>query len=115
MKKLVILTIGLFLAAASAHALDTPVNASVKSFSSVPVAISTVTPEVSSYYVGDKVELAFVVNEKGKAVDITSATKADPELVKTLSEAVSKWTFTPAYRNGTPVSTKVLLPVVIKG
>lgn len=115
MKKIVILTIGLFLAVASAKALDTSVNASLTTLKSKPIAVKTVTPEVSHIYANTHVDLTFVVNEKGKAVDIKSLTKADPELVKALSEAVSEWVFTPAYVNGKPVPTKVHLPVNITG
>jgi hypothetical protein len=111
MKKIVILALGLFVALAA----TSPVNATVKPLDSVPAVVSTVTPEINSFYANSKLELAFVVNENGKAVDIKSVTKADPELVETLSEAVSKWTFTPATRNGTPVAAKVLLPVIVKG
>lgn len=105
----------MLLAVTSVKALDTPVNATVKSLKSVPVAVKMVTPSVNTYFANEKVELAFVVNAQGKAVDIKAVTKADPELVEVLSDAVSKWEFTPAYANGTPVPAKVLLPVVVKG
>jgi hypothetical protein len=113
MKKVVILTIGLLMAVASANASVKPENVAVESKSSVPVAIKVVTPEVAPEFAGSKFNLTFVVDEKGKVIDITSLTKISPKLVLEVSKAVSRWEFVPAYRNGLPIATKVVLPVVV--
>ena len=115
MKKLVILMVGLFMALASANALAKPVDVTNESFASVPVVKRVVKPEVAPHYAGEKFSLTFVVDKNGKVREIESTDRIDPELIKVISFAVSKWEFVPAYRNGVAVSTKVVLPVIIVG
>ena len=75
---------------------------------------SVVSPEVSAKFVGKQVVLEFVVDATGKPTSITSVTPgANAELVASVSEAVSQWTFSPALVDGKPVARKVSLPVNI--
>jgi hypothetical protein len=112
MKIVKILTIGLL----TALALGTSVNASVKIVDAPLAVISQVSSEVvNPSFANTKFNLVFVVNEKGEVTNITSESKISSELIKAVSTAVKHWKFSPAYRNGVAVSTKVILPVVIEG
>ena len=95
----------------------TPEKAYIESYrarTDTPVPTSVISPEVSPKFVGSKVVLEFVVDLKGKPTSITSVTPgANAELVASVSEAVSQWTFSPALVDGKPVARKVSLPVNI--
>ena len=111
MKIVKILVIGLL----TALALGTSVNASANVSNSSLAVISQVVPEVSHQYANSKFKLVFVVNEKGEVSNIAAESKLDPKLVEVFASAIKQWKFVPTYRDGTPVSTKVVLPVVING
>ena len=110
------LSLGL-LAAPLALMAWTPEKAYIESYrarTDTPVPTSVISPEVSPKFVGSKVVLEFVVDLKGKPTSITSVTPgANAELVASVSEAVSQWTFSPALVDGKPVARKVSLPVNI--
>jgi TonB family protein len=79
-----------------------------------PVPTSVTMPDVSARHVGKQVVLEFVVDPTGTPTSITSSTPgADAELVASVSEAVAKWKFNPAYVDGKPVARRVALPVNI--
>ncbi len=59
----------------------------------------------------ESVDVTFVVDAKGEPTDISVAYASDDALVAPVIEAVGRWKFTPATRDGVPVATKVLLPV----
>ena len=61
------------------------------------------------------VTLNFTVDAQGRAHDINVMWQADSALRRSLVEAVSQWEFTPARKDGQPVSTRVSLPVQLKG
>ena len=110
------LSLGL-LAAPLALMAWTPEKAYIESYrarTDTPVPTSVISPEVSPKFVGSKVVLEFVVDLKGKPTSITSVTPgANAELVASVTEAVSQWTFSPALVDGKPVARKVSLPVNI--
>lgn len=82
----------------------------------VPVPVAVVSPtNVSPDYIGATVNLAFTVDAQGKPVDFMIMASPDAVLAKAVMDAVSKWRFTPAQKNGSAVATKVMLPVRVSG
>lgn len=82
----------------------------------VPVPVAVVSPsDIDTKYSGAKVELAFTVDAMGTPRDFSVVSSPDDALAKAVTDAVSKWRFTPALKNGTAVATKVLLPIRISG
>lgn len=79
----------------------------------VPVPVAVVSPIVGPEYNGAVVQLEFVVDEKGKPVDLAVKSTPDDRLASTVLDAVKQWRFKPAERDGVPVETKVALPVKI--
>ena len=80
----------------------------------VPVPVAVVSPsDVDAKYTGAKVELAFTVDAKGFPTDFSVISSPDAVIAKVMMDAVSKWRFTPAQKNGIAVATKVVLPVKI--
>ena len=79
-----------------------------------PVPVAVVSPrDISPDYVGASVELKFTVDAKGEPSGFTVVSSPDAMIARVIADAVSKWRFKPAQRDGTPVATKVLLPVHI--
>lgn len=79
----------------------------------VPVPVSVVSPFVSQNYAGASVKVAFTVDTAGKPTDLAVVSSPDAALAGVIANAVSKWRFAPAKKNGAPVATKVILPVHI--
>lgn len=77
----------------------------------VPVPVAVVTPSVSPAYAGAKIDVAFTVDAKGKPTELTVVSSPDAFVAKAVTDAVKKWRFTPAQKNGAAVATKVLLPI----
>lgn len=99
--------------AASAKTLEQTYLDSYSKASSAPVPIAVVSPHVSAYYAGDRVEIEFVVGTTGKTSDFNVKSSPDSTLSEAVVAAVKQWQFSPALHNGKPEATKVLLPVVI--
>jgi protein TonB len=76
----------------------------------VPVPVSVVVPE-ATVTTTEQVELTFIVNAQGKATDIAVKSSTNPDLTGLAKDAVAKWTFAPAKKNGEPVARKVVLPM----
>lgn len=110
--KVVILVLGFFLVFAGLSAKT--VELTSFKLDTVPTAIKVVEPSVSKEYANTHVTLEFVVNEDGKVEGAKTLSDSEVELSKTLIEAVSKWEFIPAKKDGLAVATKVRLPVFIK-
>ena len=104
------------LVAFAAHA-KTPEEAyldSAQKGPGVPVPVSVVSPtNVSPDYAGTSVKIKFTVDTNGKPTDFAVVSSPDAALAEVIASAVAKWRFTPAQKNGTPVATKVVLPVHI--
>lgn len=79
----------------------------------VPVPIAVVSPVVGAEYNGAVVQLEFVVDGTGVPVDLAVKAAPDDRLAATVLDAVKKWRFKPAERDGAPVEAKVSLPVRI--
>lgn len=79
----------------------------------IPVPITVVTPSVGPGYAGSVVELEFVVDATGLPTNVTVKSSPDYTVGEAVVGAVKQWRFAPAVRDGSPVSTKVVLPVRI--
>ena len=66
-------------------------------------------------HMGETVTLNFTVDAQGRTHDINVMWQGDAMLRRSLVEAVSQWQFTPARKDGQPVSTRVTLPLELKG
>ena len=116
-KLVVLLSLGALVPlAASAKSLEQAYLEASPKGPGVPVPVAVVSPSnVSADYAGTKVELAFTVDTKGMPVDFSVVASPDAAVARLIMDAVSKWRFTPAQKDGTPVATKVVLPVRISG
>ena len=77
-----------------------------------PAPTSVVSPtQVPSSYEGRTVNVTLTIDAAGQPHDVKVVSAKDPYLTKSLVAAISKWSFTPARKNGVAVPTKVLLPV----
>ncbi len=79
----------------------------------VPVPVAVVSPSVSPDYAGAQIDVAFTVDAKGTPTGLTVVSSPDAAVAKAVTDAVKKWRFTPASKNGEAVATKVVLPVRI--
>lgn len=55
--------------------------------------------------------VAFVVDAKGKVTDVKPLTEFESKFVQAAIDAVKKWKFEPATRDGKPVATLVTVPL----
>jgi len=119
MKSLVIAAalVGGLLSSASALTLVAPdpsATGPVKFEAPVPATI--VNPiNLPRSHMGATVNLKFTVDENGQAHDIRVVSIKDRAAAKSLVSAISQWKFTPARKNGVPVSSKVILPLELAG
>lgn len=82
--------------------------------SGVPVPLSVVSPRnIGSEYAGSTVELAFTVDQKGTPTGLQVLSSPDETIARTVVGAVEKWRFAPATKDGSAVTSKVILPVHI--
>lgn len=79
----------------------------------IPVPVSVVAPTVGPEYTGATVQLEFIVDASGKPAEFSVKSATDDTLASAVVLAVKQWRFTPAVKNGSPVATKVTLPVKI--
>lgn len=114
-KSIVIATVALLgaLSSASALTLVAPSRASAAPVKfEAPVPTSIVQPtDLPSSFMGKVVEVALTVGADGQAQDVKVLRATDKYLRRSLTAAVSQWKFTPARKNGVPVSSKVILPL----
>lgn len=77
-----------------------------------PVPVKIVTPTgITRRYAGETIRLGLIVDATGHPKDIRFLSGRDPNLVRNLLPAVAQWQFTPAKKNGQPVSAHVELPL----
>ena len=112
-KLAVLISLGALLPlAASAKTLEQAYLDASSKAPGVPVPVAVVSPsDVSSKYVGAKVELSFTVDTKGTPTGFSVVSSPDATLAKVVMDAVAQWRFSPAQKNGAAVATKVVLPV----
>jgi TonB family protein len=86
----------------AALALELPVPAKIVSPIDLPRTFQRVTVMVS-----------LVIDETGQPRDIRIVSARDRALTRSLVSAIAQWQFTPARRNGAPVSVKAILPLEV--
>ena len=109
--------VGGLLSTASALTLVAPnTNATGPVKFEAPVPAKIVSPiNLPRSHMGATVNLKFTVDENGQAHDIRVVSDKDRAAAKSLVSAISQWKFTPARKNGVPVSSKVILPLELVG
>jgi protein TonB len=81
-----------------------------------PAPIKTAEPVlVPSSHHGSMVNVTMTIDQAGKPSNIRVANVSDQAAYKRFVDSVKKWEFSPARKNGQPVSTRVELPVEVKG
>ena len=100
-------------AAASAATDEQAYLATCRKDPGIPVPISVVSPAVGPEFTGQKVDVQFVVNAAGSPENLIVQSSTDEKLSAAVVQAVKRWKFKPAERNGIPVATKVMLPVKV--
>lgn len=100
------------LAVSAKSAEEAYVETSLKS-PGVPVPVAVVKPSVSPEYAGAQIDVTFTVDAQGTPTQLAVVSSPDARLAKVVMDAVKKWRFTPAQKNGTAVAKKVVLPVRI--
>jgi TonB family protein len=85
---------------------------------SPPVAHRKVDPKYVATAVEERIEgrvqLACVIDKEGKVAMVELVRGADPRLNQSAREALAKWEFYPATRNGAPVEVDVLVEIPFK-
>jgi protein TonB len=111
-KLALVLSLGALLpVVASAKTLEQSYIDACKKGPDIPVPIAVVSPEVTGYDIGQSVKVEFVVDTTGRTTDISIKSASDRGFAAAVIAAVKEWRFSPALHNGTPVATKVVLPV----
>jgi hypothetical protein len=79
-----------------------------------PAPVKVVVPTgISRRFQGEIIRLRLTVDVAGLPHNIDLCSGRDPNLVRHLLPVVAQWQFTPAMRNGQPVSADIVLPVEI--
>jgi protein TonB len=80
-----------------------------------PVPLATAVPDYPWYFrrlgIDGGVELIVTVDETGRVRDALVASSSDKAFENPSLDAVKKWSFQPATRNGIPVASRVSLPI----
>ncbi|MEO6005592.1 MAG: energy transducer TonB [Opitutus sp.] len=112
-KLVVLISLGALLPlAASAKTLEQAYLDAASKAPGVPVPVAVVSPsDISAKYAGANVKLSFTVDASGIPTGFSIVSSPDAALAKVVMDAVAKWRFSPAQKNGAAVATKVVLPV----
>jgi TonB family protein len=97
--------------AASATTFEQSYIETCRKDASVPVPVEVVSPRAGAWDIGHTVQVEFVVDTTGHTSDISIKSSSDRDFAEAVVDAVKQWRFTPVQKNGTPVATKVILPV----
>ena len=88
----------------------------VSTVSTPPVPVSQARPrypvELRQAGVRGEAGMLLVVSTAGKVTDATVIRATDERFGSAAREAVLKWTFKPAQRNGAPVACRLYVPIV---
>ncbi len=91
------------------------VYAQEKKFDEPPVPTKTVAPvypmELKRQGVTGMVTMAITVDEKGNVADPVVKKSTIPDFEKPAVEAITKWKFKPAMKDGKPVAVQVVIPL----
>ncbi len=103
------MVLGLGVASAYADAGD---DATTK-FDKPPVPTKTPPPEYPSALKGvnGMVALVVIIDEKGSVVNATVTKSSDPAFENPSIDAIKRWKFKPAEKDGQAVKAKVTIPV----
>jgi protein TonB len=104
-----LLSTSAFAATTTAHDAAT---AGLKFVNPAPAKVVSPT-NLPRTFEGATVMVSMVIDETGQPRDIKVVSTRDRQLTKHLVSAVAQWQFTPARKNGTPVATKVLMPIEV--
>lgn len=106
--------LGGLLSSASAFTLVVPAAPAPPLKFEAPAPATVVSPtELPSSFKGQTVDVALTISASGEVSDIRLVRGTDRYLTKSLVSALSQWKFTPARKNGVPVSSKVVLPLQV--
>ncbi len=101
-----VLSTSAFATTAAAHAQVT------KAAFEAPAVTKVVSPTgLSRRLEGATVMLSLTIDANGQPSEIRVMSQDDGALTRSMVSAVSQWHFTPAKKNGVPVTTKIVLPV----
>ena len=114
-KKFLLLSAALLGGVLSTSAFATTADAHArvaKAAFEAPVVTKVVSPAgLARRFEGATVTVSLTVDANGQPSDIKLVSQGDRALSRSLVSAISQWHFTPAKKNGVPVTTKVMLPV----
>ena len=106
--------LGGLLSSASAFTLVVPVAPAPPLKFEAPAPATVVSPtELPSSFKGQTVDVALTISASGEVSDVRLVRGTDRSLTKSLVSTLSQWKFTPARKNGVPVSSKVVLPLQV--
>ena len=98
------------LEAAAAPALVAPADGSYQA----PVPVSTVRPQypfaMKRNGISEVINVSCLVDETGRVVDAKVGKSTDLEFGQPAIDALKKWSFQPARRDGVPVAQWVMIP-----
>jgi TonB family protein len=108
-------TAGLLSTAAVSHAAVVVSEIATDSTAfSAPAPAKVVSPtDLPRRYQNKTIRLSLTVDESGRPHNIAVLSDRDEKLARRLRSAVSQWEFTPAMKNGQPVSVDVVLPLQV--
>lgn len=96
----------------SASVVINPVGLTGTAEYSAPSPMKIVNPTgILRRYQGETIRLSLTIDATGQPHNINLLSKRDPHLVKHLLPVVAQWKFTPAMKNGRPVSADIVLPI----
>ena len=104
----------------STSAFATTIEAHNKTIANIhltaPAPVKIVNPVNLPYrFMEAIVTLTLTIDETGTPRDIKVVSRGDRDATESLVAAVAQWKFTPGLLNGVPVTTKVTLPIELKG
>lgn len=107
--------LGGLLSSASAFTLVAPAATATPVKFEAPAPTSIVSPTgLPPSFKGQTVEVSLTVSATGEVSHVRLVRATDRYLLKSLVSALSQWKFTPARKNGVPVSSKVVLPLQLE-
>jgi protein TonB len=108
---------GVLFSSASAATITTldPVKAAAPVKFEAPAPLEVAPVQLPSSHHRSDVTLRMTIDENGQPSNVRVAGTSDQTSYKRLVSAVSQWKFTPGRKNGRAVSTRVELPLEIKG
>jgi TonB family protein len=110
------LTVGLLSTAGFATTIDAHDQIIASTNLVAPVPVKIVNPvNLPFRFENETVTLSLTIDAAGVPHNIKVVSRGDHEASQSLVSAVSQWKFTPGLLNGVPVTTRVTLPVELKG